>query len=225
MRLLPFAAAIIIAATGFMTSSCKEDNPVAMANIDAEHTPTMLTRNVETLISDSGVTRFRITTPIWYVYDEAEEPYWRFPDGLHLDKYDMLFRTEATVTADSATYFKNKQLWRLDGNVNITNVMNEKFLTNQLFWDQRQHKLYSDSFIHIERPDKVLEGYGFDSNEQLTRYAIRNVAGIFPANSFQPGSGGSRRQAAINDSTTTAQSPEATANNEEFEVVTEEDEQ
>ncbi|MDE5827425.1 MAG: hypothetical protein K2H57_07635, partial [Duncaniella sp.] len=64
-------------------------------------------------------------------------------------------------------------------------VMNEKFLTNQLFWDQRLHKLYSDSFIHIERQDKVLEGYGFDSNEQLTRYNIRNVSGIFPANAFR----------------------------------------
>ena len=89
--------------------------------------------------------------------------------------------------ADSATYFKNKQLWRLDGNVSLTNVMNEKFQTNQLFWDQRQEKLYSDSFIHIERPDKVLEGYGFDSNQNLTRYTIRRVSGIFPAGAFQPG--------------------------------------
>ncbi|MDE6117637.1 MAG: LPS export ABC transporter periplasmic protein LptC [Duncaniella sp.] len=193
MRLLPFVAAAMIAVTGMMTSGCKEDNPVSTSDIDASLAPTMLTRNVETLISDSGVTRFRIVTPIWYVYDEAEEPYWRFPEGLKLDKYDLFFRKEASVEADSAIYFKNKQIWRLDGHVNITNVMNEKFLTNQLFWDQRQHKLYSDSFIHIERPDKVLEGYGFDSNEQLTRYSIRNVSGIFPANSFQPGSGGSRQ--------------------------------
>lgn len=193
MRLLPFVAASMITAAGFITSGCKEDTPVSTSDIDASHTPTMLTRNVETLISDSGVTRFRIVTPIWYVYDEADEPYWRFPEGLKLDKYDMFFRKEASVESDSATYLKNKQIWRLDGHVNITNVMNEKFLTNQLFWDQRLHKLYSDSFIHIERPDKVLEGYGFDSNEQLTRYSIRNVSGIFPANSFQPGSGGNRQ--------------------------------
>lgn len=193
MRLLPLVAASMIAATGLITSGCKDDNLVSTSDIDASHTPTMLTRNVETLISDSGVTRFRIVTPIWYVYDEADEPYWRFPEGLKLDKYDLFFRKEASVESDSATYLKNKQIWRLDGHVNITNVMNEKFLTNQLFWDQRQHKLYSDSFIHIERPDKVLEGYGFDSNEQLTRYSIRNVSGIFPANSFQPGSGGNRQ--------------------------------
>ncbi|MDE5919161.1 MAG: LPS export ABC transporter periplasmic protein LptC, partial [Duncaniella sp.] len=66
-----------------------------------------------------------------------------------------------------------------------SNVMNEKFLTEQLFWNQRQRKLYSDSFIHIETSDKVLEGYGFDSNEQLTRYSIRKVSGIFPANAFK----------------------------------------
>lgn len=187
MRLLPVVAAAGLLAVSVSVSGCKEGDPVGVGNVDASRTPTMLTRDVETLISDSGVTRFRIVTPIWYVYDEVDEPYWSFPDGLNLEKYDNFFRQEATVEADSAVYFKNKQLWRLDGNVNITNVMNEKFLTNQLFWDQRMHKLYSDSFIHIERPDKVLEGYGFDSNEQLTRYTIRNVSGIFPAGAFRPG--------------------------------------
>ncbi len=185
MRLIPAAAAIMLSVTGLTATSCKEDNPIATADVDAEHTPTMLTRNVETLISDSGVVRYRIKTPVWYVYDEAEEPCWRFPEGLSLDKFDNFFRREAEVSADSATYFKNKQIWRLDGNVDISNIMKEKFLTQQLFWDQRQHKLYSDSFIHIETGDKVLEGYGFDSNEQLTRYSIRRVSGIFPANSFR----------------------------------------
>lgn len=185
LRLLPPIAAAMLIAMGMTVASCKEENPIATADVDASHTPTMLTRNVETLISDSGVVRYRIKTPVWYVYDEAKDPYWSFPEGLNLDKFDNFFRREAEVKADSATYFKDRQLWRLDGNVDISNVMNEKFLTQQLFWDQRQRKLYSDSFIHIETTDKVLEGYGFDSNEQLTRYSIRRVAGIFPANSFK----------------------------------------
>ena len=186
MRLLPVAVMAAAAAmSAVVTTSCKEESKLATANIDSVDIPTMLTRDVETLISDSGVTRYRIVTPIWYVYDEVDEPYWKFPEGLNLDKYDNFFRTEATVRADSARYFKNKQIWRLDGNVSISNVMNEKFLTQQLFWDQRSHKLYSDSFIHIERSDRVLEGYGFESNEQLTRYNIKKVSGIFPASDFK----------------------------------------
>lgn len=188
MRSLLVAAAAFMAVQTLVTA-CKNDNPVAVGNVDADSVPTMTTRNVETLISDSGVVRYRITTPIWYVYDEASEPRWNFPEGVDLEKYDMLFRREATVRADSATYFKAKELWRLDGNVNITNTQGVKFLTEQLFWDQRGHKLYSDSFIHIERPDRVLEGYGFDSNDQLTRYTIRRVSGIFPAAQFKPGEG------------------------------------
>ncbi|MDE5927884.1 MAG: LPS export ABC transporter periplasmic protein LptC [Duncaniella sp.] len=187
MRLLPAAALMAAAAMSTtVTTSCKDDSSLDTADVDTSVViPTMLTRNVETLISDSGVTRYRIVTPIWYVYDEVEEPYWRFPEGLNLDKYDNFFRTEATVRADSAIYLKRKQTWQLDGNVSISNVMNEKFLTQQLFWDQRTHKLYSDSFIHIERTDRVLEGYGFESNEQLTRYTIKKVSGIFPASEFK----------------------------------------
>ena len=198
MRLLPAAALLAAAAMSTtVTTSCKDDSKLDTAEVDSSViVPTMLTRDVETLISDSGVTRYRIVTPIWYVYDEVEEPYWRFPDGLNLDKYDDFFRTEATVRADSAIYLKRKQTWRLDGNVNISNVMNEKFLTQQLFWDQRTHKLYSDSFIHIERTDRVLEGYGFESNAQLTRYTIKKVSGIFPASEFK-----SKGAAAAADST------------------------
>ncbi len=186
MRSLPFIAAVTVASIwATVATSCKDDSNIETAEVMAGDVPTMMTRDVETLISDSGVTRYKINTPVWYMYDEVEEPYWRFPDGLNLVKFDNFFRTEATVDADSAIYYKRKQLWRLDGNVNISNVMNEKFLTQQLYWDQRSHKLYSDSFIHIERTDRVLEGYGFESNEQMTQYSIRKVSGIFPASEFK----------------------------------------
>lgn len=191
MRRLPLIAALTIIV------ACSDDKPVGMTDIDVSATPTMLTRNVETLISDSGITRFRITAPVWYVYDEAENPVWRFPESLLLERFDDKMNVEATVTSDSATYFKDRQLWRLDGHVNISNTAGEKFLTNQLFWDQSQHKVYSDSFIHIERIDKTLEGYGFTSNEQLTRYTIRDVSGIFPASAFSADRSASPRRDSI----------------------------
>lgn len=168
---------------------CKEEDRVGVGDADASQLPTMMTRDVVTLVSDSGVTKFRIETPVWYVYDNADTPVWRFPEGVWLETYDPEMNVQSTVTADSAVYFKHSQLWRLDGHVDIAGVAAQRFLTPQLFWDQRQHKLYSDSFIHIERPDQVLEGYGFDSNEQLTRYNVRSVSGIFPTSAFQPSDG------------------------------------
>jgi len=182
LRVLPvlFALAVLIIA------GCSNDKTeVVHRNTDMETAPTMMTRDVVTMISDSGITRYRITTDLWLVYDEAAEPRWRFPEGLFMEKFDDKFATDATILCDSATYFKNKQLWRLDGNVNILNTLGEKFLTQQLFWDQRQNKIYSDSFIHIERADRTIEGVGFESNDRMTRYNIKNPTGIFPASQFQ----------------------------------------
>ena len=207
LRLLPIAVAATVSVVSLVVSGCNDDKPVGTAAIDAGTTPTMTTRDVETLISDSGVVRYRITAPIWYVFDDVDDPYWRFPDGLELEKYNDLFQQDATVRADSARYFKNKQLWRLDGGVSISNMAGEKFLTEQLFWDQRMHKLYSDSFIHIERQDRVLEGYGFDSDERLSRYTIRRVSGIFPAGAFRPG-GGQRVRPADADTVAAEEQPQ-----------------
>ncbi|MCM1021723.1 MAG: LPS export ABC transporter periplasmic protein LptC [Muribaculum sp.] len=183
MRILPIALAIAIA-TGM--GACG-DKKTATVHLDTnpDSMPTMLTRDVSTLISDSGITRYRITSSLWLVYDEAKVPVWKFPDGLLLEKFDSIYNTEATVVCDSATYFKMSQIWRLDGNVNILNTAGEKFLTQQLFWDQRANKIYSDSFIHIERADRTIEGMGFVSNDRMTRYSITNPTGIFPASDFQ----------------------------------------
>ncbi len=91
------------------------------------------------------------------------------------------------MKCDSAVYFKDEQLWRLDGYVEIVNIAGEKFLTPQLYWDQRHQKLYSDSFIHIERQGRIIEGYGFTSNERMTNYEVLKVMGMFPAADFTPG--------------------------------------
>lgn len=180
--------AIIAVATLAVLAACGSDDSVGTAkSVDPETFATMTTRNVETLVSDSGVTRYRIVAPLWLVYDEAREPRWRFPNSLHLERFDNNLMIEATIDCDSATYFKNKQLWRLDGNVRVLNTLGERFLTEQLFWDQRAEKVYSDSFIHIERADRTLEGYGFESNQRMTKFSVSNVSAILPASQFEPG--------------------------------------
>ena len=161
--------------------SCKE---VKRSTVKSPSNPdsivTMLTRDVQTLISDSGMTRYRISTKVWYVYDEARRPNWKFPQGLFLEKFDDNFKVEATIRCDSAIYFKAEKLWRLDGDVEIRNSKKEVIETEQLFWDQAIHEVRSDSFVHIERSDRILEGYGFKSDEQLRNYLINKPSGIFP---------------------------------------------
>ncbi len=142
--------------------------------------PTMSTTDVQTVISDSGHTRYRIAAPLWNMFEEAKEPHWTFPKGVTCEELDNNYKTMTTLKCDSAYFDKNNSLWTLTGNVRITNVAGDVILTDELMWDQQAHKMYSDAFIHIEKQGRIIEGYGYESNERLTTYTLRQVEAIFP---------------------------------------------
>lgn len=141
--------------------------------------PVMDTRGVTTLISDSGITRYRIVTEEWLMFDRKRPPYWSFEKGVYLEQFDSIFQVEASIKSDTAYYFEKDRLWKLMGNVHIQNLKGEKFDTQLLYWDQNKQKIYSDKFIRIEQPDRIITGRGFDSNQQMTVYTINQPEGVF----------------------------------------------
>ena len=162
-----------------------------------EEVPTMTTTDVQTVISDSGHTRYRIATKLWNMYEEAKEPHWTFPEGVTCEELDNNYNPVSTIKCDSAYFDKNKALWTLTGNVRITNVSNDVVLTDELMWNQHEHRMYSNAFIHIEKQGRIIEGYGYESNERLTTYQLRQVEAIFPIDESRmphPGSGNAPRK-------------------------------
>ncbi|MBO4984562.1 MAG: LPS export ABC transporter periplasmic protein LptC [Bacteroides sp.] len=139
----------------------------------------MTTRGVTTLVSDSGITRYRIKAEEWQVFDRKKPPYWAFEKGIYLEKFDSLLNVDASIEADTAYYYNKQELWKLVGNVEIENLKGERFNTELLYWDQKKQKVYSDKFIRIEQPDRIITGRGFESNQQMTVYTIHKPEGIF----------------------------------------------
>lgn len=177
MRRLPIA--IVLSAV--LLAACGEEEKRYVPNVgDGLTTPTMATSDVETLISDSGYTRYKMVAPLWQMFEDCDDPFWRFPEGASLEQYDDNLQPKSNVDCDSAIYFSRRRLWRLDGNVVLVNTERDSFLTQQLFWDQNTRKMYSDSFIHIVRSDRIIEGYGFESDQSLRSYTVRRPTAILP---------------------------------------------
>lgn len=170
-----------MAIAAFAFAACGKEEAHYVRNIgDGDNTPSMLTRDVATYISDSGYTKYKITTPLWAMYEESKEPFWRFPEGIELEQYDRQLQPQARMRCDSAHYLSQRRIWRLDGHVVMVNTQHDTFMTEQVYWDQSMRKVYSDSFIHIVRSDRVIEGYGFESDEQMTAYTVNLPTAIFP---------------------------------------------
>lgn len=145
-----------------------------------EQVAVLITDSVSTLISDSGVTRYRIEAPQWLVYDRTEPPYQEFPEGVYLEQFDTDLRVQASLKADYAHYDETAQLWTLRGNVHALNRKGEQFDSPEMKWNQKTHRVYSDTTIHITREKSIIEGVGFDSNEEMSKYTILHPTGVFP---------------------------------------------
>jgi len=147
---------------------------------DRSATPILDASGVSTLISDSGVTRYRINAEHWQVYDKAEPSYWEFTQGVYLEKFNEALEVEASIQSDYAKYLDGQGLWELKGHVHAKNEEGEQFDTPQLFWDQNGERIYSDSVITIHRATSTLVGIGFQSNQTMTEYTILQPTGFFP---------------------------------------------
>lgn len=166
----------------FMTSCSGEKKEIVDVSFDPETTYTLRTTDVSTLISDSGVTRYRLNAKEWLIFGKAKDPYWFFPEGIYVEKFDTLFQSEASIQADTAYNYEKKGLWKLVGNVKVESLDGNRFETSLLYWDQKEEKIYSDEYIRIEEKDKVITGIGFESNQDMSQYKIFDSQGVFPIN-------------------------------------------
>ena len=180
-------AAFLAAVMFLLLSGCSSSKKnLTDAILERDSLPTMQSLGVTTLISDSGITRYKIITEEWNIFDKKNPPHWAFEKGIYLEKFDTLLRIDANILADTAYYYEKKKLWELRGNVKILSQQGDKFETQQLFWDERNKKIYSDQYIRIEQPDKAIAGYGFESNQELTEYEIKNTTGVFTIEDTAP---------------------------------------
>ena len=152
---------------------------MADAIVERDSLPVMQTGGMTTLVSDSGIIRYKVDADEWLIFDKKNPTYWAFEKGVYVEKFDSLFQIEANIKADTAYYYDKEKLWKLVSNVSIQNIKGEKFDTDLLYWNEKTGKVYSDAYVRIEQPDRIITGYGFDSNQQMTIYTIRNIQGVF----------------------------------------------
>ena len=121
------------------------------------------------------------------MFSKAKDPFWYFPEGIYIEKFDSLFNAEASVKADTAYYWEKKKLWKLIGNVEILSLENEKFETSEMFWDQGKERIYSSKRVRIEKKDQIIIGKdGFESNQDMTKYSFINSEASFPVSEKAP---------------------------------------
>ena len=181
-----FIGLVLLTASYAMVSCSEEREHTAPAIHDRDSVPVMTTYGVNTLISDSGVIKYRIVTERWEINENRNPSRWTFNKGILLTQFDLKKHVVGYIQCDSAVYFDKDRRWELRGRVRILTAQGLTFYSNELYWDERNHEMWSYSYSHIKTPDKELQGNWFRSDEQMTNYEIRQTKGwgIFSKDEF-----------------------------------------
>lgn len=143
-----------------------------------ENTPSLQITNLTSLISDSGLIKYQIKTPELLQYDTKSEPYTEFPKGIQITSLDKEGKMNADIKANYAKYLKKKELWQLKNDVQAVNFEGNIINTEELFWDMISHRIYSDKYIKITTSQQIITGFGFESNEDFSKYTIQKINGV-----------------------------------------------
>lgn len=173
--------------------ACEEEHEhTAPAVNPRDSVPAMVTYGVNTLISDSGVIKYRLVAERWEVNEVRNPSRWIFDKGVLITQFDQKMHIQGYIQCDSAVYYDKLRLWQLHGRVRILNPQGLSFQSDEIYWDEMNHKLWSHSYSHMKMPDKEVDGNWFESNEQMTQYEIKQIHGKFDKNESkfgQPGNG------------------------------------
>ena len=179
--LLTTHCSLLVVVALFLSISCTNKKPDITDSVgDRAEYARLKAYEITTIISDSGITRYRIMADEWLVFDKAVEPYWLFPQGLHFERFDHNYNVDAQINCKHATYYDKLRLWVLKDSVRCTNIEGEQFETNLLNWNEYEQRIYSDSAIKITKKNLIINGIGFESNQTLTNYRTHQVTGILP---------------------------------------------
>ena len=169
----------------FLFLSCQEGKEhIAPAINPRDSVAVMISYGVNTLVSDSGLIKYRIVAERWEVNQEKKPSRWIFDKGLFLEQFDEKFHVEAYIQSDTAYYYDQSKIWDLRGRVRVRTVDGMRFSSEELFWDQNSHELYSHKFSHLITPDREMQGTYFLSDEHLRHYTISNTKGSFVKGKF-----------------------------------------
>ena len=159
-------------------SSCSRQTAV----VEEENNQNMMTQQSENLTviqTKEGNLSFRFSAPLLEEYEYAEEPYIEFRKGIEIETYN-----DSTQTVEAKPVGQLRDLHETAAGSGKPKEMSAAAMptatrleTEQLFWNQKSKRVYSNVDSKITQKGDVIYADGFESNERFDDFVMRKVKG------------------------------------------------
>lgn len=168
MKLLP----VII--LFFALASCSSENE-ELLNLPEYKGPIQEFHESSILYSDSAVVKLKIEAPVRFEFQSGDR---EFPEGIYIEFYDVDGNLTNTLKANYCYYDSEEEVYKATGNVVVKGLKTEEQLnTEELFWNPKEEKIYTDKFVRIETAGEITMGHGLEAAQDFSSYTIEQSSG------------------------------------------------
>lgn len=172
-----FRIAALFFGAAILFYACKNDLEKIKPFAAPENLPVAEATNIRTLFTDSGEVRFFLKAPRLLRFETEEKSFIEFPEGIELVKYDENQEIISSITAEYARQYEKEKKWEAKNNVIATNARGDTLKTEHLIWEEEEEKIHTEEFVKIIRPDQIITGIGFTSDQSLQNWRIKDPKG------------------------------------------------
>ncbi len=155
--------------------SCENSLTTIQEIIRMDTLPTVSAYNIEYERTDSGYLRVLLRSPKMERF-EGKDPYSVFPDGFEITFFDTTGRAVSFIRANYGISYDKRKIMQARNDVVVKNYdTHEQLNTENLVWNQRKKTIFSNTFVKITSPDKIIYGDSLRSNESFTDRSIYHI--------------------------------------------------
>ncbi len=148
---------------------------------DIDNAPNIQILGIKSLYFTNNKLKIKILAPENdFYFKNRSNPSLQFPKGITAIFYNDSLKPISTIKANYAIYYQKLKLWKISGNVEVTNQAGAKLKTQELYYDEQNQRIFSIKFVEVyDTSGSVIRGKnGFVSNLQFTHYQFKNVDGL-----------------------------------------------
>ena len=135
-------------------------------------------KGAELLHTENGKIKVRIVADKIERF-QNQQPGLIFSEKIEVYFYNDFSELQSTLMANDASIDKDKKIMLAQNNVVLTSHEGKKLETEELVWDEKQDKIYTDKKVKITTGKEVVHGEGFTSNPDFSQYSITKIHGTF----------------------------------------------
>jgi LPS export ABC transporter protein LptC len=133
--------------------------------------------DVTILYSVGGKVKARLFAHTFIRNESADPPYSEMKDGLRADFFNDSAQIKSTVTARYGRYYEREGNVLLRDSVHVVNDKGEQLDTEELVWNEKMQKFFTEKPVRITTPTQVLFGTGMEASRDFSDYQITNIKG------------------------------------------------